>query len=363
MLEKIFNTSSCPNMEEQIKAILKRKKPIYIFGGLGPMSLGSVIANFLRKRNIHLEGFIANQKFINADQYMEKPILALEDCSIDRDASIIIGISKWKLAQEELLKFNFQHIFLFDSFSEEVLEPISLNYFKENYSNFYSTYETLEDRLSQDSMIAYLQGKIFNNYELLAQTCSQNTIGGGAYFDSPISFNDHEIMIDCGAFIGDTALAFVHHCMNYQKIYAIEPDPHSYKLLEQNTKHLKIQTFQKGVSSTACTLSFSVQENGCSNLTHQGSLQIQTMTIDSLLKIESSPITFIKMDIEGAELEALKGAKTVIERYKPKLAICVYHKKNDLIEIPKFIKSIHPDYKIYIRNHQMIPEDTVLYAI
>ena len=68
------------------------------------------------------------------------------------------------------------------------------------------------------------------------------------------------------------------------------------------------------------------------------------------------------MDIEGSELEALKGSSAIIQKDKPKLAICVYHKANDLFAIPEFIKSLRSDYKFYLRNHQMIPEDTVLYA-
>lgn len=149
---------------------------------------------------------------------------------------------------------------------------------------------------------------------------------------------------------------------NYKKTYAFEPDKNVYQQLVANTKSLRIVLINKGVFSQTCTLSFDTKENGCSNFQENGNLKIEVESLDDFLEQNEDKITFIKMDIEGSELEALKGASKTIKKYKPKLAICVYHRANDLIEIPRYIKSLHKDYKIFIRNHQMVPEDTVLYA-
>jgi hypothetical protein len=69
------------------------------------------------------------------------------------------------------------------------------------------------------------------------------------------------------------------------------------------------------------------------------------------------------MDIEGAELKALKGASDIIRKNRPKLAISVYHKQNDMIDIPLFLKSVIPDYRLYIRHYSIYPAETVLYAV
>lgn len=69
------------------------------------------------------------------------------------------------------------------------------------------------------------------------------------------------------------------------------------------------------------------------------------------------------MDIEGSELEALKGAVHTIQRDKPKLAICIYHKPEDMTEIPLYIKSLVPEYKLYVRHHSNCCTETVLYAV
>lgn len=362
--EIVMNTTSFPNMNEQLDTIKRSGRKTYIFGGLGAMSLGSVIANHLIQQNISFDGFLANKEFIFNPKHMGKPVTAIEESNIDKDNNIIIGISKWQLAQEELLKFGYHNIFLFDCFSESVLEQISPDYFQKNYGGFSKTYSMLEDELSKQSMIAYLQGKIFNNFTQLANTClaNLNNKGGGAYFNDIFIFRDDEIMVDCGAFTGDTALMFAQKNPTYKKIYAFEPDKNTYMQLVTNTQKLKITPINKGVFSKTCTLSFDTQDNGCSNFNEDGKLQIEVVSLDEFLEQNQEAITFIKMDIEGSELEALKGASKTIKKYKPKLAICVYHKANDLIEIPKYIKSLHKDYKIFIRNHQMLPEDTVLYA-
>ena len=74
-------------------------------------------------------------------------------------------------------------------------------------------------------------------------------------------------------------------------------------------------------------------------------------------------VTFLKMDIEGSELAALRGAERIIREQRPKLAICVYHKPEDMWEIPGFILNCHPDYKLYLRHYSISYTETVLYAV
>ena len=91
-----------------------------------------------------------------------------------------------------------------------------------------------------------------------------------------------------------------------------------------------------------------------------GADEIKVVTIDGIVK---EKVTFIKMDIEGSELKALHGAEQKIKKYKPKLAICIYHKVEDIIDIPSYIHSLVPEYKFYIRHYSFGQAETVLYAI
>lgn len=87
------------------------------------------------------------------------------------------------------------------------------------------------------------------------------------------------------------------------------------------------------------------------------------MSVVSLDKCIQGKVTFIKMDIKGAELVALQGAGNIIQTQKPKLAICIYHKEEDLTEIPMYIKELVPEYQLYIRHYSNNAFETALYAI
>ena len=94
-----------------------------------------------------------------------------------------------------------------------------------------------------------------------------------------------------------------------------------------------------------------------------GGFKVQVIDLDSYCSKKGIIPSYIKMDIEGAEMEAIQGAENIIKRNKPKLAICLYHKPVDIIEIPLLIHKINPQYKIYIRHYSNCQTDTLLYAV
>ena len=90
-------------------------------------------------------------------------------------------------------------------------------------------------------------------------------------------------------------------------------------------------------------------------------IKVPVTSIDEVLQGER--VTFIKFDIEGSELEGLKGARKTIETYHPTLAISIYHKPQDIIELPEYIKGIAPGYRFYLRSYEEDTIETVLYGI
>jgi hypothetical protein len=104
-----------------------------------------------------------------------------------------------------------------------------------------------------------------------------------------------------------------------------------------------------------------MQGKGNSAIDSEGGEEVQVTTIDK--ELQGKKVTFIKMDIEGSELEALRGAKNVIMKNRPKLAICIYHKPEDIWEIPSIIMQYYPGYKFYLRHYSLTDSDTVLYAL
>ena len=176
---------------------------------------------------------------------------------------------------------------------------------------------------------------------------------------------EDETYIDVGAYDGRTIKEFLKFCgRKYKKIIALEPDESNYiqcsKFLKRENVD-RIDLIKKGAWSKQDTLSFSPSD-WSSNVNTDGESMINVTTIDSLMG--NSSATTIKMDIEGAELEALMGAKNTILKYKPRLLISIYHKPSDIIDIPAFILQQNNDYKLYLRHSRTdSPSDTVLYAI
>lgn len=185
------------------------------------------------------------------------------------------------------------------------------------------------------------------------------------YFGTPyFQPTSNEIFVDAGSMDGETLLSFGKWCnWEYVRIYSIEPDPENYKklqrtVLENNIKHVTM--CNEGLWSCNITLKFDNKGDPRSRIDNEGDLNVVVNTLDNI--IGNDPVTFIKMDIEGAELEALKGSRETILRNKPRLAICIYHKPEDILEIPLYISHLLPEYKFYIRHHEWGCNETVLYA-
>ena len=234
---------------------------------------------------------------------------------------------------------------------------------KKRDAEYTETFNLLEDDLSKDIMIGFINTRI-SGY---ADSIRKYSITDSYFPRGVVSLENNEVFLDCGAFDGDTIEIFKQQMKlankTYNRIYGFEPDKENFKKLQMNCANDdKIIPLNMGVFNKRDTLSFSSDEGGGSRVNETGNSSIEVDMIDNLIEKDVS-VTFIKMDLEGVELEALFGAKDTISKYKPTLAIAVYHKIDDLIEIPKYIKSLVSDYKFYLRAQCFDSVDMTLFAI
>jgi FkbM family methyltransferase len=185
------------------------------------------------------------------------------------------------------------------------------------------------------------------------------------YFDLPeLKLSQEETFLDVGAFHGETSLQFAKVTKGqYKNIYLFEPSETLAVDCMANTAKLENSlVIKKATWNSSQRINF-VECNECSHLSvdENEDLAVETITIDELLAGEKA--TYIKMDIEGAELESIMGAEKTIRNHKPKLAISVYHKRDDIWEIPMLLLEYNPEYKFYLRVYTFTGADTVLYAI
>lgn len=184
------------------------------------------------------------------------------------------------------------------------------------------------------------------------------------YFDLPeLPHLPQEIFVDAGGYDGMTSVHFCKWAMNNWKIKIFEPDSASFAVCRNNLTILdNVEVIPKGLWNGTATLSF--ESSGSESRVADDETEknkIQVVSLDEYLQGE--PVTFIKMDIEGSELNAIKGASKTIRKYKPKLAISIYHKAEDIIEIPKLLLELNKEYRFWVRHYSLSWFDTVLYAI
>ncbi len=187
------------------------------------------------------------------------------------------------------------------------------------------------------------------------------------YFDFFQHSGVKETFVDGGAFDLGSTKEFIAWCNgNYERIFAFEPERNDYELCEEKAgKWDNVHLFNCGLYDRQSKMGFTSGLGGASRIENQqqdfySDYDIEVTDLDSV--VNGEPVTFIKMDIEGAEGKALLGAERIITEQKPKLAICVYHKPEDIIELPALVLGMRPDYKIAFRHYSLRDTETVMYA-
>jgi FkbM family methyltransferase len=237
---------------------------------------------------------------------------------------------------------------------------IDHTYVERHKERFVRVFEMLSDELSKKTYAAFLNSKLGGDAGLLYDVWRKDQ-----YFpEGIIGLTDSEVFVDGGAYTGDTLLTFMKKTREkYGKYYAFEPEPENAARLNAKVGRLgfsDVSVIGKGLWNRAEVLRFAPSEGTTgSAISETGRTSIEVDAIDNV----APDATYIKLDVEGAELEAVKGAAGTIKRNRPKLAICLYHKPGDLFEIPLFIKSLAPEYRFYLRQHQPVSCELVLYAV
>lgn len=168
------------------------------------------------------------------------------------------------------------------------------------------------------------------------------------------------VYVDAGAYDGDTVKKFIEfQDGEFQKVAAFEMDKNNYDKIDFGSFDKRVKFYNCGLWNEKKVVS-AMSSEMASSFSEIGNKKAQVVTLDEIM--ENEHVTLIKMDIEGAEVEALQGAAQTIKRDKPDLAICVYHRREDIWEIPLLLSEMVGQYKFYLRHHGDLIMDTVLYA-
>lgn len=234
----------------------------------------------------------------------------------------------------------------------------------DHYEDFLWLYQRLADYRSRLVLFAFVNNWYSFDTETLRVV--KETLYK-SYFDMDImKCSQSEVMVDLGAYTGDTVKDYISvYGLNYKRFYCYEISPHTMNMLQENLKgYENIIYCQKGASDHPGLMY--IQEHAAdisaNVLTDQGSISVEAVTIDQDIQ---EPVTLIKMDIEGSEQQALRGAAAKIKESKPKLALSLYHNNEDVWKIPRMVEEICPGYTFYLRYHgeNLSPTELTLLAV
>jgi len=175
-----------------------------------------------------------------------------------------------------------------------------------------------------------------------------------------------EVVLDIGASVGDTSLWFSKKVGSTGKVYAFEPEPKNFQILLGNIEQNNVKNVTPlniGLSDREGRMKI-VSGGSASFLAEsEGEAEVTVTTIDEFVRDNKLPkVDFIKMDVEGHEMNVLRGANETMRAFKPKMALSAYHRGDDLVTLPKLLITINEDYKFYLGHFAPSWTDTVLFA-
>ena len=350
MFDKLAVTPMIDNLK-------RTDKPILLYG----MGNGAdMIIKVLESYDISYEDTFASDGFVRGHSFHGKRVLSFSEAK-EKYGDFVIIVT-FAVHDDKTMNFISDLSDNYELYAPTVSVvdggPFTYEFFMENEANFKKAYDILCDEKSKEDYLDILRFKLSGDVKYLLKAHSEKM----KLYDDVLPLSDDESIVDLGAYDGDTIREFLSVTDGkYRKIIALEPDEKNFRKLERKTEDLpNLTRLNLGAWDKEETLFFAKKSGRNSRLEETG-IPVNFNSVDNIVTDE---VTFIKMDIEGAELKALEGAKETVAKYKPKLYVCAYHRNEDMFALPFKIKELFDGYKIYFRQHPYIPAwESNFYAI
>lgn len=352
-------------IEEQLGSVPGGK--LYVWG---TATTAQMITGFVTKNSsLSVTEYVVDDAWFKKGTFLDKPIIKASDFlqKATENDWVIFGFTGSKRAKEMEKKMPafVKSVYFSFPYSANVDGTwLDLAFYEQHKERFESTKDSLFDDTSKQIMDAFLKACMTGNTEKLDGFLTE-----GQYFNELTSSCKPGCFVDCGAYIGDTiecAADFLGDRLD--RVIAFEPDPDNLIKLKERMEKLgigaeKLKLLQKGSYDEAAILHFSSSDSS-SGISEDGDVVIETDSVDHAAE-GMGEISFIKMDVEGSEQKSLLGAAKTIKKYRPILAVCVYHKPEDLFELPELIRKLTEDqnYRYYLKYHGPDLRELVFYAI
>ena len=313
-------------------------------------------------QQVDVLGFI--DEYTNEVEFLGKPILKMND--LPESAMVVSAVVLRPLtAKEKLVKRNIRQIdyFSFRKYSGIKTEPalfwdefeVDFDTHRDKYEWIYSLLADDESRETMEKLVNFHLSSDLNYMKGFTDLQHRQ------YFEEFLQLEPSgEVFVDVGGYDAYTTLEFINRCPNYLAVHVFEPESKNMTVIQGRLKECpNVHLHLCGLSNIPQILRFSAN-GSASQISEDGELEIRVVRLDDVLHEKA---TFIKMDVEGAELQALEGAKRVIIADHPRLAVSVYHRVDDFWRIPELILSYQKEFKIYLRHYTEGVTESVMFFI
>lgn len=363
--EEFYKMCSDGSLEDSL--LLEKAKPVWIFGA---GNFAQDICSAITKEGFNFQGFIVSDPKQN--QVLGFSVVGLKNFPAEESSvQLVLGVFNRGTPFDDLKGIiqqqGFNNIFMpwhiypqFESYLGWRYWLSSKSTITNELEKIEQVYELLDDETSKQCLlnICLFRLGMKDSYASFVHNEDQyfNNITLKEANDKSLSY------VDMGAYNGDTVIELSKK-VNLASAYLFEPDAGNFNDLVKAVSKLNVRStcIPLGAADNYKILSFSSDGGEGSLISNEGDLQIAVAPLDDMLINQS--IDFIKMDVEGAELLALAGAKKSIEKNRPVLAISYYHKPDDVWKIPLWLGEHCNNYKFYLRQHYYNSFDSVLYAV
>lgn len=323
-----------------------------------PFNLQYRINNILNKIELHLtykSKFERLQSFYGESMGKWSAIgtlfLALNNPRLFDKVRDILSDKESKEVFDWVLKFRIAYSFL-GEVAEEIYPP---KVTKEEFVNKKNSLKNIKGYFKLDNFIIDSDPTEILGSWIFEQYCLKEKV----------EVTNGDFVIDGGSYKGETSFWFLYK--GAAKIFAFEPDPYNFKILCENISRNKVKEriipIQKILSNTNLSTTLFVTGSGGSSIYDKANFTCQSITIERFIKDENiEKVDFIKLDVEGSEIMVLEGATNTIKKFNPKLAISVYHRPDDLINIINFLYNLLPKAKFYLDHKSYNVCETILYV-
>ena len=350
-------------------------RDIFLYGA---GNLGKKLKASLEASGILVKGLIDRRAAVLREQGIDALTLE-ETADVPKESSIVILAALFSLEDEprlrdSLAKAGFPRVVALHELDWQSFNSAAFcrNIFIGDYdierefardeADVLAAYELWQTQAERDYYMTHIEAYLRGDFSIFPDPLSLRL--QYAAHDVPEEV-DMRFFVDCGAFDGDTLRALSAAGRKIHDYLAFEPQQELGARIHASAEALAIpraMIVPCGISSKVQQIRFGTAEEGKSAVKRDaaGESVIQCTTLDTMLS--GMPPTFIKMDIEGMEIEALRGAEKLIREYHPQLAICVYHDMSHIWRIPLLLREFYGGYRLYLRNYQYMGLETVVYA-